>query len=147
MFAIAQQGEDLGARMCSAMEELLERRGYAAAMLIGADVPLMTPRHLTEAAELLIRDTIVLGPADDGGYYLIGMRQVRRELFASAEVEWGTGTALADTLRIADRMGADARLIGSACDVDTIEDLHRLETDLVRAPAHVALHLRRWFTE
>jgi rSAM/selenodomain-associated transferase 1 len=147
MCAIAQRGQDLGARMCSAMEELLERRGYAAAMIVGADVPLMTPRHLAEAAELLARDTIVLGPADDGGYYLIGMRRLRSELFASEEVAWGTETALTDTLRIADRIGAEARLIRSAYDVDTIEGLRRAAADLAQAPAHVAPHLRRWLAD
>jgi rSAM/selenodomain-associated transferase 1 len=143
--AIAQQGGDLGERMRSAMEELLDRRGFDAAMLIGTDMPLLTPQHLADASELLFLDTIVLGPADDGGYYLIGMRRVRSELFA--DVEWGTASVLTDTLRIADRSGVEARLIRSGYDVDTIADLQRLEGDLAAAAPGVAMHVRRWFSE
>ncbi len=141
---LAQRGEDLGARMCSATEDLLGR-GYDAAILIGTDNPLLTPQHIVEACDLLQHDTIVLGPADDGGYYLIGMRRVQRELFV--DVAWGTDSVLTDTLRIADRIGAEARLIRSGYDVDTIADLRRLEEDLRTASSETGVHVRRWFTE
>jgi rSAM/selenodomain-associated transferase 1 len=143
--ALAQQGDGLGARMRSAMEELLDRRGVDAAILIGSDMPLLTPQHLADASDLLMLDTIVLGPADDGGYYLIGMRRMRGELFA--DVEWGTASVLTDTLRIADRLGVEARMIRSGYDVDTIEDLRRLEADLSAAAPEIAPHVRRWFSE
>ena len=140
---VPQCDGDLGVRMCAALEDLLERRGYHAAILVGADNPLMTPDHLAGARDLLHDDTVVLGPADDGGYYLIGMRRLRRELFV--DVAWGTESVLTDTLRIADRIGAEARFIGSGYDIDTIVDLRRLERDVVGAPAEVGSHVRRWF--
>jgi glycosyltransferase A (GT-A) superfamily protein (DUF2064 family) len=54
---------------------------------------------------------------------------------------------LADTLRAADRLGVEARLIASTYDIDTIEDLHRLKRDLAAAPLDIAPNVRRWFTE
>jgi glycosyltransferase A (GT-A) superfamily protein (DUF2064 family) len=86
---------------------------------------------------------VVLGPADDGGYYLIGMTKVDGGLFE--RIEWGTGSVLADTLRAAERLSIEARLIGRTYDIDTIEDLRRLERDLASAASEVAPHVRRWF--
>jgi uncharacterized protein len=142
---VPQRGADLGTRMCAALEDLLERRGYDAAILIGADNPLMTPQHLADARDLLQDDTVALGPADDGGYYLIGMRRLRRELFV--DVAWGTESVLTDTLRIADRIGAEARFIGSGYDIDTIADLRRLQRDLLDVPSEVGAYVRRWFAD
>jgi hypothetical protein len=88
---------------------------------------------------------IVLGPADDGGYYLIGMPDVYAELFEG--IAWGTESVLTDTLRAADRARIDAHLARSAYDVDTIDDLLRLERDLAWLPSGVCPALRRWFSE
>jgi rSAM/selenodomain-associated transferase 1 len=145
--ACEPQGEgDLGQRMRSAFEHLLETRGYAAAILVGTDSPLMTRDHLAAARETLAASGGVgLGPADDGGYFLIGADAVHDALFRG--VTWGSHTVLADTLRIAAREGVETRLVGSAYDVDTIEDLRRVERDLVELPADVAPALRAWFSE
>lgn len=140
---VAQEGDDLGARMQHACEELIERRGYASAMLIGTDAPLLTSAHLDEAATLLrTRGGVVLGPADDGGYYLIGLTRVFAPLFEG--IAWGTDTVLMDTMAIADRLRIDACLIRGAYDVDTNDDLRRLERDLDVEPPDVAPHLRRF---
>jgi glycosyltransferase A (GT-A) superfamily protein (DUF2064 family) len=63
------------------------------------------------------------------------------------QIEWGTGSVLTDTLRAAERLSIDARLIASTYDIDTIEDLRRLERDLATAASEVAPHVRRWFNE
>ena len=86
---------------------------------------------------------LVLGPADDGGYYLIGMTEVHDGLFE--QIEWGTDSVLTDTLRAAERLGIEARLIGSTYDIDTIDDLRRLERDLASMATAVAPQVRRWF--
>jgi glycosyltransferase A (GT-A) superfamily protein (DUF2064 family) len=78
----------------------------------------------------------------DLGYYLVGMTRVRPELFEG--IAWGSASVLSDTLSAADRIGADAHLVRGAYDVDTIDDLRRLERDLAAAPAHVGAHVRRW---
>lgn len=143
---VPQVGGDLGARMLAAIRHLLEVCGYDAAVLVGSDIPLFTADHLREAATTLqSSDGIVLGPADDGGYYLIGMTRVRAALFEN--IPWGTGTVLTDTLRAADRIGIDARLVRGAYDVDTIDDLRRLERDLQCSPVDTCPHVRGWFSE
>jgi glycosyltransferase A (GT-A) superfamily protein (DUF2064 family) len=132
--------------MLRAVRRLLDRADCHAAILVGSDVPLLSAVHVLEAAEILqAHGGIVLGPADDGGYYLIGMTEARAELFDA--IPWGTDSVLADTLRAAERIGVAARLLHGGYDVDTIEDLRRLERDLAAAPATVCPAVRRWLSE
>ena len=141
---VPQVEGDLGRRMRAALTHVLEAPNCDAAILVGSDIPLLTAAHLDDAREMLsTTGGVALGPADDGGYYLIGMRRVYAELFEG--VAWGTSSVLTDTLRIADRAGIEARLIRPAYDVDTIEDLRRLEVDLCDAPRDLAPHVRAWF--
>jgi rSAM/selenodomain-associated transferase 1 len=137
---------DLGARMLGALRYLLEDQKFDAALLVGSDIPLLTANHLREAADALqAGGGLVLGPADDGGYYLIGMTQPHAALFDG--IGWGSERVLTDTLRTAERIGVEARLVRSAYDVDTVDDLLRLERDLGWAPADVCPAVRRWFSE
>jgi len=139
-----QSEGDLGERMRAAIADLIGRRGYAAAVLVGADIPFLSAARLTEARDALLAGaSLVLGPADDGGYYLVGMTEVHGGLFD--RMEWGSASVLVDTLRAAERLGIDARLVGRTYDVDTIEDLRRLERDLAIAPLDIAPNVRRWF--
>jgi uncharacterized protein len=141
-----QPGGDLGERMCAAFDDLIGTRGYAAAMLVGADIPLLNAARITDARNtLLAGGGVVLGPADDGGYYLVGMTQVHRELFD--RIAWGTASVLTDTLRVAGQLGLEVRFVGRTYDIDTIDDLRRLERDLATAPADVAPSVRRWLGE
>ena len=142
---VCQSDGDLGQRMRSALEELLGPRGYGAAMLVGVDLPFLDAQHLRQARDTLqARGGVVLGPADDGGYYLIGMTTVHDGLFEA--IEWGTGSVLADTLRAAELLSVEARLIDGTYDIDTIDDLRRLERDLAAAAPTVAPRVRRWFS-
>jgi rSAM/selenodomain-associated transferase 1 len=142
---VAQGGGDLGARMLRALQLLLDASPDGA-LLVGTDIPLLTADHLREAEETLRSNGgVVLGPADDGGYYLIGMGEAHAGLFEG--IEWGTASVLTDTLRAAERIGVEARLVRSAYDVDTIDELHRLERDLATAAADVCPAVRRWFSE
>ncbi len=116
------------------------------AILIGSDVPLLSADHILEAGETLrVSGGVVLGPADDGGYYLIGMTEAHPSLFDG--IAWGTESVLTDTLRAAERRGVEARLARSAYDIDTIDDLRRLARDLAAAPAGVCPAVRRWLSE
>jgi rSAM/selenodomain-associated transferase 1 len=144
VWASAPQSEgDLGERMRSALAHLIDG-GATSAILVGTDIPLLSVAHLAAARDLLeASGGVVLGPADDGGYFLVGMQKVHAELFDG--VEWGTASVLADTVRVADRIGIETRLIGGCYDVDTVEDLRRLEHDLASAAADVAPHMRAWF--
>ncbi len=143
---VPQGGGDLGARMLAALRHLLQDDACDAALLVGSDIPLLTADHLREAEQTLrASGGVVLGPADDGGYYLIGMTEAREGLFEG--IEWGTESVLTDTLRAAERAGVEARLTRSAYDVDTEDDLLRLERDLAWAPSAVCPAMRRWFSE
>ena len=143
---LPQRGADLGARMLGAVRYLLEDRTYDAALLVGSDIPLVTASHFREAVDTLQADGgLVLGPADDGGYYLIGMTQPHAALFEG--IAWGGESVLVDTLRAAERIGVDARLVRRAYDVDTFDDLLRLERDLAWTPEGVSPAVRRWFSE
>lgn len=143
---LPQRGDTLGQRMQSAVEALLVDRGYGSAMLVGSDIPLLTAVHIEEARrQLRGDDDVVLGPADDGGYYLIGVRRIEPRLFDG--IEWSSATVLAETIRAAERAGLTARVGERAYDIDTIHDLRRLEQDLDTAPADVAPHVRAWFAD
>jgi rSAM/selenodomain-associated transferase 1 len=145
--ACVEQGSgDLGERMLRTLRYLLETRGYEAALLVGSDIPFLSADHLLEAtATLASSGGVVLGPADDGGYYLVGMTRPEPELFAG--IAWGDESVLTDTLRAAERIGVEARLVRSLYDVDTIDDLRRLRRDLSNAPPGSYSELRRWFSE
>jgi rSAM/selenodomain-associated transferase 1 len=138
---VAQQGADLGARMRHAVEHLIVARNCSAGILIGTDIPLLTAAHIEDAASALRSGSeLVLGPAADGGYYLIGVTRVIDEVFDA--IEWGTNRVLSQTIAIAHRVGITARTIATLYDVDTIDDLRRVERDLRAAPPAIAPALR-----
>ncbi len=116
-----QRGADLGARLYQALA------GHARAIVIGADAPALTPADIARAARLLRGGAeLVLTPAEDGGYALIGARRLTPSLFAS--VEWGGAQVLAQTLANASRAGLRLKLLPTVWDVDRPEDLERLRS-------------------
>jgi uncharacterized protein len=143
---VAQGDGDLGARMLTAIRHLLEARNYDAAILVGSDIPWLSADRVREAADTLEADGgVALGPADDGGYYLIGMTRAHEALFK--HIAWGTADVLTDTLRVAERSGIRVRMLQRAYDVDTIDDVRRLGRDLDAAPAGACIPVRRWFIQ
>jgi rSAM/selenodomain-associated transferase 1 len=143
---IAQGSGDLGERMLRTVRYLLETHEFDAALLVGSDIPFLSADHLLEASATLDSSGgLVLGPADDGGYYLIGMTRPEPELFKG--ISWGDESVLTDTLRAAERIDIEARLVRSCYDVDTVDDLRRLRRDLADAPHGSHPELRRWFSE
>lgn len=114
-----QRGADLGERMYRAL------RGARGAILIGADAPALRAADLRAAWRLLQGGAdVVLAPAEDGGYALIGARRLRRGMFA--DVDWGGAHVLAQTLRNLERCGLRCRLLRTVWDVDRPQDLERL---------------------
>ena len=92
-------------------------------VLIGSDLPDLTPAIIRESFERLTDHDLVLGPARDGGYYLIGLKAYRPELFGNSII-WGTGEVLKNTLLTADRLGLKTALLTRLRDVDRPEDLN-----------------------
>lgn len=120
---IDQAGDDLGARMNQAFTSLFAQ-GYRQVVLIGTDVPTLPLHHFTQALTSLENHDLVLGPALDGGYYLIGLKRPIPELFAN--IPWSTDQVLRLTQEKASAIGLKASLIQPWRDVDTIADLQVL---------------------
>jgi glycosyltransferase A (GT-A) superfamily protein (DUF2064 family) len=133
-----QRGADLGERMHRALSAAL--RQHRAAMVIGADCPALRPSDLQRAARLLAGGTeVVLAPAEDGGYVLIGARRISPELFAG--IEWGTSSVYQATVRRLCTAGYRWRALPRLWDVDRPEDLERLRA--LRLPSGPPPRARR----
>ena len=118
-WSIQGQGSgDLGERLTRAFEQALEKSGRVLA--IGSDCPYVTREDVEAAFEALGPNDVVLGPALDGGYWLVGMNGPHPALFK--DIEWSTSTVLADTLKRADALGLRTALLRRLSDVDTAAD-------------------------
>jgi uncharacterized protein len=120
VYLIDQVGNDLGARMHQAFEAMFAR-GYKRVLIVGTDVPTLPLDHYKQALTLLDRHHAVLGPALDGGYYLIGLTKPAAGLFDG--IPWSTDQALKVTREKADLLGVSTALLPEWRDVDTIDDL------------------------
>lgn len=127
-----QEGADLGARMAHALTATFAA-GPGPVLVIGADVPHVPDAALGEADEALGQGVdCVLGPALDGGYYLIGVRAAQPALFTG--IAWGGPTVLAETRARAAGMGLRTHLLPPTFDVDEPADVERLAALLAREP-------------
>lgn len=115
-----QEGRDLGERMAHAFEEAFAR-GARRVALAGSDVPGLVREDVREAFASLDHHDLVLGPAADGGYYLIALARREPDLFR--EIAWSTSAVLASTLERAARRTLGVRVLRTLGDVDTAEDL------------------------
>jgi uncharacterized protein len=120
---IDQAGDDLGARMQQAFATLFAK-GYQRVFIVGTDIPSLPLDHYQQTLALLDTHDVVLGPAMDGGYYLIGLKQPLPELFI--DIAWSTDHVLAATQEKAASLGLKTALLPSWRDVDTIDDLQAL---------------------
>ena len=118
-----QQGGDLGQRMAQAARQALMRAG--AVILVGTDVPLLDAAYVRQAMGRLGEGAdVVMGPADDGGYVLLGLRQVYAELFE--DMPWGSDAVARLTRERCARLDLDLRELPSRWDLDRPADLQRL---------------------
>jgi hypothetical protein len=116
-----QAGDDLGARMYNALRDGLTRA--ASVVLVGSDCPDLSAGYLSAAFAALESEDVVLGPADDGGFVLIGCRRLRPGMFEG--VVWGGGDVLKATRRALQSEGLHSAVLNTLYDVDTPEDLLR----------------------
>ena len=114
-----QQGADLGDRMHHAFARALKR--YRAAILIGSDCPALTAGDLKQARHALQKNDIVLGPARDGGYYLIGLCKNSRTLFKG--IAWGEVSVLSETRARIKALGWQLSLLTERWDVDDLKSM------------------------
>ena len=118
-----QVGEDLGQRLHRTFVDLFAK-GYKQVIIVGTDVPTLPLSIYQEAFAMLGRSDVVLGPALDGGYYLIGLTRPAENLFAG--VPWSTDQVLAVTQQQAKALGLSVGLTTAWRDVDTIANLQSL---------------------
>jgi rSAM/selenodomain-associated transferase 1 len=119
---MVQVGQDLGERMKNAFAENFEL-GIEKVILIGTDCPSLEGKHIIQAFEALDQSDLVLGPAKDGGYYLIGMK--RRADFLFEGITWSSELVLSQTLALAAEQGLQTSLLPVLEDIDTLEDWER----------------------
>ena len=150
---LLQRGEGFGDRLYHAFDELF-MEGFDSVVIIDADSPTLPCTYLMEAFEELARpgDRVVLGPAEDGGYYLIGFSRPHRRLFE--RITWSTDRVLAETVERAQEIALNVSFLPLWYDVDDAAALERLKRELTGAngftspgKAHDAPHTRRFIEE
>jgi rSAM/selenodomain-associated transferase 1 len=127
---IAQRGDAFGERLLAAAEDILSC-GYGAVCLIDSDSPTIPQAALVQAVEALSQpgDRVVLGGSDDGGYYLIGLKQAYAEPFES--ITWSTASVFDETVAQVKRAGLELVTLPVWYDVDDAETLAVLERELL----------------
>jgi len=116
-----QRGKDLGERMRNAFDVAFSMK-YVNVIIIGTDCYDLNSELIDEAFQKLNEKDIVIGPATDGGYYLLGMKALHKQLFEN--INWSTDSVLTDTLQIAKLSQLTHQLLTVLTDIDTEENLH-----------------------
>ena len=134
---VAQGDGDLGARMRHVFDDLFAR-GARGVVLVGSDLPGLSPAVVREAVETLDARSgcVVLGPAEDGGYYLIGATSTPAVLLTG--IDWSTADVLASTEARARESGVETVRLPIARDIDSLADLATVPPSAVRT--------RQWLT-
>lgn len=136
---LPQVGEHLGERLDQALTHCLNN-GFQQAVIMDSDSPTLPANYLVQAFAELERAEVVLGPCEDGGYYLIGLTQPQPRLLR--EVQMSTANVLADTLALADELKLRVALLPTWYDVDTIAELTRLRQELSQTSDGSGRHTR-----
>jgi rSAM/selenodomain-associated transferase 1 len=127
---VSQRGDAFGDRLAFAVEDLF-KIGFASVCLIDSDSPTVTAEMYSDAVRELARagDRIVIGPSDDGGYYLIGLKRFHRGIFEG--IDWSTERVLEQTKRRATELNLEIKLLPPGYDVDDGVTLRRLCGELL----------------
>src|SRR5262245_1772497 len=135
---LPQRGDKFGERLYLAVEDLF-KCGFDSACLIDSDSPTVPGGNFAEAVELLStnQDRVALGPSDDGGYYLIGVKKPHGRLFE--QIDWSTERVLKQTIQRATEMGLEVKLLPRGYDVDDGASLRRLCDELLGKNARVGV--------
>jgi rSAM/selenodomain-associated transferase 1 len=136
---LLQEGDDLSERLHNATRHCLTQ-GYDRAVIMDSDSPSLPAAHLVEAFTALETADVSLGACDDGGYYLIGLKQPAPSLFLT--VTMSTDHVTADTLDRAAQAGLSLHHLAVHYDIDYVSDLKRLIDELGQLPDNIAPHTR-----
>ncbi len=138
--AVSQLGTGLGERLAGLVERVTAG-GLSGVIIVGTDSPTLPDAYLVEAIRVLKRQTadVVIGPSDDGGYYLIGMQRPAPSVFH--DIPWGTSAVFQETVARIRDAALRSHVLPTWFDVDAAPDLRRLARDLERREA-TARHTR-----
>jgi len=128
---IPQQGADLGERLANTLADRFQH-GYRKVVVMNSDGPTLPLTYLEQAFRQLQQYDVSLGMGHDGGYYLIGMKQMRPELFAN--IAWSSDRVISQTLDTCRRMQLKVHRLPQWYDVDVGDDLQQLRADLAKNP-------------
>ncbi|WP_282069156.1 TIGR04282 family arsenosugar biosynthesis glycosyltransferase [Olleya namhaensis] len=118
-----QFGDDLGIRMQNAFKAGFDA-GYSKIVIVGSDLHDLQPKHITQAFDALDTSDVTIGPAEDGGYYLLGMKTLYKDVFENKN--WGTESVFDDTIK--NLKNESVFLLEQLNDVDTYEDIENNHT-------------------
>lgn len=119
-FKDLQENSDLGSRMKAAFRKLFQK-GYKRVCIIGSDCYELSANIIEDAFQRLDENDLVIGPAKDGGYYLLAMKEDVKNVFQN--IEWSTEKVLKQTIEVAQQKGYSYSLLPELSDVDIIEDV------------------------
>jgi uncharacterized protein len=125
-----QLGDNLGARMHNAISRGL-KAGYSKVILIGSDIPCVQPSDIKKAFEILDVNDICLGPTNDGGYYLIGMKKPHEKIFNDT-LKWGNKSVLEQTVSIANSLELTVGFTSKLSDIDDKNDIEAFIEEVSR---------------
>jgi rSAM/selenodomain-associated transferase 1 len=138
-----QRGVDLGERLDHLLTDALSS-GAGQAVVMDSDSPTLPPAYIAQAfTSLEGAADVVIGPCDDGGYYLIGLKRPQPRLLR--EIEMSTPHVVRDTLALADQLGLRVALLPAWYDIDTVAELERLRSELGDLPVEQARWTRAFF--
>jgi rSAM/selenodomain-associated transferase 1 len=131
--------EDIGQCLSRVLEHLL-KMGYSKAMALNSDGPSLPRTHIRQAVARLDEHDLVFGPSEDGGYYLVGLKEMFNQVFT--DIEWSTSRVLSHTLAKCKNLELKVDLLPTWYDVDTAADIERLREELTTLPDHALGHTR-----
>ena len=120
-----QQGADLGEKMMNSFKDIFQK-GYTKAVIIGTDCPSLDEQIIRTAFESLNEKSVVIGPAYDGGYYLLGMKLLHKNLFQN--IAWSTEIVFETTTAICNKFNLSYSVLPLLHDIDEEKDLVHLKT-------------------
>lgn len=140
-----QEGNDLGEKMYNAFNKVIDR-GSTKTIIIGTDIPDISSDIIQKAFQALNNSDVVIGPANDGGYYLLGMKKLYRSFFTG--IEWSKDNVLNKTLEKINSLNLSYSMLPELIDIDTEEDLKNwLANDSENANSWLKNEIKKNYTK
>jgi rSAM/selenodomain-associated transferase 1 len=120
-----QKGKNLGQRMSHAFHQGFQQ-GFTKLLVLGSDSPDLTTHMINKASNHLDNNDVVIGPSNDGGYYLFGLKRSTFHPEFFYNIKWSTSTVFTDTLKLLQKHRLKIKILPEWYDIDTYDDLYKL---------------------